>query len=73
MLAFAAAGRRGGKEDNVADSENLETQAREALLKAIANKASAANCTQLEQLANAFAMTVGANRGRLPGYRPSSS
>ncbi|MBN9636780.1 MAG: hypothetical protein J0H22_16595 [Actinobacteria bacterium] len=50
----------------MADKE-LEDKARSALLEAIAGRASNESARGLEQLATAFAMTVGAYRGKLPG------
>lgn len=49
------------------DSGDLQDETRDALLSAIKEKASKANTAQIEQLALAFALTVGASKGRLPG------
>jgi hypothetical protein len=47
---------------------DLADETREALLTAIKEQTAAArNTTQLEQLATAYAFTVGGMKGRLPG------
>lgn len=52
---------------------DLELATREALLEAIKTAAPAASHSQLEGLANAYALTVGASKSRLPGLQVSTS
>ncbi|WP_165614654.1 hypothetical protein [Mycobacteroides chelonae] len=56
----------------MADSE-LMKETREALLTAIKADAAGSSGETLHHLAAAFALTVGANVHKLPGYTPPSS
>ncbi|VEG16087.1 Uncharacterised protein [Mycolicibacterium phlei] len=54
-------------------ANELAEETREALLTAIKSSSETASAAGLQQLAMAFALTVGAARTRLPGYTPPSS
>lgn len=54
-------------------ASDLENETREALLTAIKEAAPSVGTSGLQELATAFAFTVGAYRQNLPGYIPSPS
>ncbi|WP_165606717.1 hypothetical protein [Mycolicibacterium iranicum] len=51
----------------MAGSAELEKDAKDALLKAIRAATPSASTAGLQQLATAYALTVGAGKGKLPG------
>ncbi|ADT96750.1 MULTISPECIES: hypothetical protein [Mycolicibacterium] len=55
----------------MAESADVEKEARDALLKAIRAATPSASTTGLQELATAYALTVGARGGHLPGVAAS--
>ena len=51
----------------MAGSADLESDAKDALLKAIRAATPSASTAGLQQLATAYALTIGAKAGKLPG------
>ncbi|MFB1293940.1 hypothetical protein ACAG24_000355 [Mycobacterium sp. pW049] len=51
----------------MAESADLEKDAKDALLKAIRAATPSASTAGLQQLATAYALTIGADKGKLPG------
>ncbi|MCZ0732001.1 hypothetical protein [Mycolicibacterium iranicum] len=51
----------------MAESADLEKDAKDALLKAIRAATPSASTAGLQQLATAYALTIGARGGKLPG------
>jgi hypothetical protein len=52
----------------MAESADLEKDAKDALLKAIRAATPSASTAGLQQLATAYALTIGASRGKLPSF-----